>query len=72
MEGQPRQRAPVLLEDESEEYEVAAVLGRRLVRGQEQFLVRWKGYSSFDDTWEPRANLENAQEALKRFLEKQQ
>ncbi len=72
VEGLPRQRAPVLLEDESEEYEVAAVLGRRLVRGQEQFLVRWKGYSSFDDTWEPRANLANAQEALKKFLEKQQ
>ena len=37
------------------------------MRGQEEFLVRWKGYSPFDDTWEPRANLANAPERIAEF-----
>ncbi len=45
------------------------ILSRRLVRGREQFLVRWKGYSEFDDTWEPRANLRNAPDKLREFLQ---
>lgn len=64
----PRE-APVVLEDaaEAEEYEVDRVLQKRVVRGREEFLVRWKGYSSFEDSWEPRGNLQNAREALQAF-----
>jgi hypothetical protein len=29
-----------------------------------EFLVKWKGYSHDERTWEPIANLDNAQEAL--------
>jgi hypothetical protein len=65
--GQPRQRQPILLADDSEEFEVEKLLDRRVVRGKEQFLVRWRGYGPFDDTWEPRENLSNAPEALKAF-----
>jgi hypothetical protein len=50
------------------EYEVDRILAKRVVRGQDQFLVRWKGYSSFEDSWEPKANLTNAPEKLKEFL----
>lgn len=50
-----------------QEFEVERLLDRRLVRGQEQFLVRWRGYSQFDDTWEPVENLANAQDELARF-----
>ncbi len=61
----------MLLEDAEAEFEVEAVLGQRRVRGKEEYLIRWKGYSSFDDTWEPKENLGNAKEALKKFLKRQ-
>jgi hypothetical protein len=65
--GEARHRAPIQLEDATEEYEVERLLDRRIARGQEQFLVRWRGYTAFDDTWEPRANLANAKELLAEF-----
>ena len=39
--------------------------------GTRQFLVRWKGYSSKDDTWEPEANL-NCNDMIQKYLAKQQ
>ena len=58
--GSSRVPAAIALEDDQEEFEVEAVVGRRMVRGQPQYLVRWKGYGQFDDTWEPASNLSNA------------
>ena len=53
------------LEDGGEEYEVERILAVRRVRGKQEFLVHWKGYGSWEDSWEPEANLENAPEALR-------
>ena len=61
---------PVQLEDSTEEYEVEKIIARRVNRGSEEFLIRWKGYGSYDDTWEPRTNLKNAKEKLNEFLGK--
>ena len=47
-----------------------AVLQERVVRGKKQYLVRWKGYNSFDDTWEPEENLLNAKDAVAKFQRK--
>ena len=59
---------PVALEDQTAvEYEVARILDRRVVRGQEQFLIRWKGYGANEDTWEPTCNLENSRRLLDEF-----
>jgi len=38
-----------------------------MVRGKEKFLVRWKGYTVEEDTWESRENLENAKELVEEF-----
>lgn len=38
-------------------WEVEAVVGRRIRRGYVEFLIRWKGCSEDDNTWEPTANL---------------
>ena len=33
------------------EHEVELLLNRQLVRGVLRYLVRWRGYTSADDTW---------------------
>ncbi|SPP89918.1 chromodomain-helicase-DNA-binding protein 1 [Drosophila guanche] len=43
--------------DLEKEYEVEAIIGHKKVRGASFFLVRWKGYSSDSDTWEPESEL---------------
>jgi hypothetical protein len=40
-----------------------------LKNGQREFLIRWSGYTSKDDTWEPESNLVG-KEILTKFLQK--
>jgi len=60
---------PVIIEGE-EEFEVEKILNKRMVRGKEKFLVRWKGYTAEEDTWENKENLENAKELVEEFKKK--
>jgi len=46
---------------------VEKILNKRMVRGKEKFLVRKKGYTAGEDTWENRENLENAKELVEEF-----
>jgi len=57
---------PVIIEGE-EEFEIEKILNKRMIRGKKKFLVRWKGYTVEEDTWENRENLENAKELVKEF-----
>ena len=52
---------PLDLTDSKEEYEVEVILRHRGRPGCCTFLIRWKGYSATEDTWEPERNLGNAQ-----------
>jgi len=47
-----------LPEPEEEEYEVEKVVNKRIVKGQIQYLIKWKGFNETDNTWEPKENLE--------------
>ena len=38
-----------------------------MVRGKEKFLVRQKGYTAEEDTWENRKNLKNTKELVEEF-----
>lgn len=51
---------PSVIIDEEEEYKVEAVLDSRIFRRQFQYLVKWKGYSDAENSWEPVANVTNA------------
>ena len=60
-------RPPPDLIDGEEEYEVEAVLRHRGKPSRHTFLIRWKGYSATEDTWEPERNLSNAQPLLSEY-----
>ena len=51
---------PVFETASSEVFEVESIVGHRFVKGILQLLVHWKGYNSFEDTWEPQGNLSGA------------
>jgi hypothetical protein len=59
---------PVVTPEGEEEYEVERIINSRKVGRKVEFRVRWKGYRLEEDTWEPRENLSNAQDALRDFL----
>jgi hypothetical protein len=66
--GTARTPAPIILDEtDPPEYEVDHIVANRVVRGQEQFLVRLKGFSPFDDTWEPLKNLHRCDDLLRAF-----
>uniref|UniRef100_A0A8C9MPX7 M-phase phosphoprotein 8 n=1 Tax=Serinus canaria TaxID=9135 RepID=A0A8C9MPX7_SERCA len=61
-------------EDEEEEgedvFEVEKILDVKNEGGKTLYKVRWKGYTSDDDTWEPEAHLEDCKEVLLEFRKK--
>ena len=58
---------------DDDEYEVEDVVGIRMSPADPavyEFSVKWVGYPSEANTWEPASNLSNAQELVKRFLDR--
>lgn len=56
--------------DENEDYEVERILDVHIQRNNKrEFLIRWKGYSSKSDSWEPEENLD-CKELIEKFMEK--
>jgi len=60
---------PVIIKGEKE-FKIEKILNKRMVRGKEKFLVRWKGYMAGEDTWKNRENLENTKELVEEFERK--
>ena len=58
---------PPVIVDSHEEFEVEQILDSRIRHRQLQYLVRWKGYSPADDTWEPATHLLNSPDLIHDF-----
>ena len=53
--------------EDPEEYEVEAILDHRGTKPNEEYLVKWKGYDTTENTWEPIKNLKNSPRLLQEY-----
>ena len=65
--GENFPRPPPDLIDDHPEYEVEAILAHQRRGNSLRYLVKWKGYSTAENSWEPGRNLENAQQILNAY-----
>ena len=56
--------------DSKEEYKIAEILSHRGSPGRQSYLVSWKGYSSVENTWEPKRNIQHAQTVLTSYKQR--
>lgn len=50
-----------------EEYEVERILDSKMVNGVQYFLIKWKGYSDLENTWQTEEDMGNCAELLEEF-----
>ena len=67
VEEQKKIPPPPVEIDGEKEYEVEKILDRQERRGKTRYLVKWKGYTAEENTWEGLENLKNAREKIKEF-----
>jgi hypothetical protein len=70
-EARPILREPGSLEVEGEEeYEVEEIIDSERRPDGWYYQIKWKGYGPESNTWEPKANLEHAEDTLKKYHQK--
>lgn len=60
---------PELIDGEFE-YEVESILSHRFTKNKLQYLVKWSGYGSEHNTWEPEDNCANCPDLRKQYWER--
>ena len=65
-------RPPPDLIEEQPEYEVEAIISHRRSGKGRAYLVKWKGYPTSENTWEPERNLYNTREMLNQYKTRHQ
>jgi hypothetical protein len=54
-------------DDTEQEYEVEQILNDKRVSGKPYYLVKWKGYGTSENTWEPIENLTNCAALIRQY-----
>jgi len=67
VEGQKKKEAKPIKVEGVEEWEVEKILNKRKMRGVNRYLVHWKGFTTENDTWERKEDLEYARELVDEF-----
>ena len=49
------------------EFEIERILQSRVVRNRKEYLVKWKGYNDFENSWVKAHDMGNAQELVQQF-----
>jgi len=57
IEGRVAPPPPKVVVRGEEQYEVEEIINSRLRRGKLQYLIKWKGYTRENNTWEPEENV---------------
>ena len=66
-DGNDIEPPPTIIDDDYE-WEVDAILKHRTSKnGQKQYLVKWRGYTSIHNSWEPIDNLVNAKDKINAY-----
>jgi hypothetical protein len=55
--------------DQKSEWEIEKIVDKRRRRNRVEYLVKWKGYDSYDNQWLPVSQLTNARDVIKDFEE---
>jgi hypothetical protein len=58
---------PIIMDDSGDYYEVEDILDAKRINGKLKYLISWKGYGPSENSWEPKENLLNCEEALSDF-----
>ena len=64
--GEDPEPQSVLIDDE-EEWELDAVLDKRIRKGEPEYLIKWTDSPPYENSWEPMEYLENAKQAIRDF-----
>ena len=70
--GHAKATPPPIYMNGSKEYKVEAMLKEQKWKGQQQYLIKWKGYPLSECTWELADNLHNVQEAIQKYNQTKQ
>ena len=52
-------------------FQVEELIGRKSDSGQVFYRVKWSGYSSQHNSWEPEENLSNCKDLIEEYMEKE-
>jgi len=67
VEGQKKIPPPSIEVAGEKEYKVEEILNRQERRGKMKYLVKWKGYTTEENTWKGVENLKNVMEKIEEF-----
>lgn len=58
------------MSEDTEEYQVEGIVGRKETKGTLYYRVKWAGYTNIYNTWEPARNLQHLNLLIEQFEEK--